>query len=136
VVGIDAGACADELVDVQRRLLLVLRSRHGPDLPQVWMQACSRAGVIGTGQLGPEELERVCQALLARGGLDAVAAGSAQVRLVFLRRKSAAPAAVPTYDDQVRAALHEPDALDEQVWRRRLAEIEAEFLGGAPGRRT
>jgi hypothetical protein len=30
-------------------------------------------------------------------------------------------APLPTYDEQVRAALH---------------EIEAEFLGGAPGRRT
>lgn len=122
----------DGVVDAQRRLMLALRAHYGPDLPRVWADVCARARVLATGQLAVDELDRVTEVLAARGGVVAVAAGSTRVRLVFLRRKGA-PERALSADAQVRAAYAQPDALDEEVWRRRLAEIEAEFLAGPGG---
>ena len=109
------------LADAQRRLQLVLRSQHGPRATQVWASACARAGVVCTGELSLDELDRVTAVLAERGGADAVAARSCRVKLVFLRR---------TVSDPLLEELREPDALDEASWRRRLAELEA-GLGAA-----
>ena len=124
--------------EAQRRLLLALRASHGPRMEEVWSRACTGACVVSTGPMSLDELDRVTAQLAARGGLDAVAAGTCRVSLLFARQAAARPAdsrpvhhALP-HDEAVRAALVEPEALDEDAWRRRLAELEAEFDVQAP----
>ena len=130
---VDRHVPVDDVTDAQRRLMLALRAHYGPDLPRAWADVCGQARVLGAGQLGLDELDRVAEVLAARGGVVAVAAGSTRVRLLFLRRKGVPMSPPVRLDDQVRAAYAQPDALDEEVWRRRLAEIEAEFLAGPGG---
>ena len=125
--------CMDTVTDAQNRLQLVLRSQHGPRATAVWSGACSRAGVVCTGSLTLDELDRVTAVLVERGGADAVAARSCRVRLVPLGLGRTHRPALAVRDDDdvvlddaaVRAALREPDALSEAAWRRRLAELEA-----------
>ncbi|MCW2776924.1 MAG: hypothetical protein JWN17_649 [Frankiales bacterium] len=122
------------VLDAQHRLLLVLRSCHGPQATAVWTRACIRAGVLSTGDLAADELDRVCGALVETGGTCAVAAGSCRVRLLFVRARTAPAPARPSTDLQdaeVRAALAVPDAMEQDQWRRRLAELEAEVTVGA-----
>ena len=125
----DAASRTTAVAEAQRRLLLVLRAQHGPGASAHWARVCGEAGVLSTGLLTLDELDRATAVLVARGGVEAVAARSCRVRLVFLGggrgRQDRAERDVVLDDASVRAAFRTPGALDEASWRRRLAELEA-----------